>query len=163
MKKGIPFFLIFLIAVCVPTAVAYGQGSPRWCGRGHYHGPDHRALAQLNLTQEQTKKISDLREAHMKAVKPLQEALFSKRCDLRRLWLQPNPDAERIAKVRKEIITLRNQLEDLKTDYWLNVLKVLTPEQRERYQLFAERGHCAGIRGPSRFHHHGPGMFERCP
>ena len=163
MKKLI-MTLVAVIAVTAFAASAFAFG-PGW-GRGHGGGPcyggDITALSELNLTAEQTAKTNALREAHLKDIKPLQDKMFSKRGDLKLLWLQTNPDKNKIIAVQKEIRTLRDQMQDKMTSYRLDVLKVLTPEQQEKLKsLKMRRGFGPGMGG--RGWHGGPGYHGGGP
>jgi len=160
MKKVITILIAVLVVTALTTtAFAFGPGWGRGHGRGQCYGPDDMAMSQLNLTTEQMAKINALREAHLKDIKPLQDKLFSKRGKLRLLWLQKNPDEDKILAVQKEVRNLRDQLHDKKTSHRFEVLRVLTPEQKEKYQAFGRgSGFCPGMRGGAGFHHGGPGM-----
>jgi Spy/CpxP family protein refolding chaperone len=149
MKKLSMVFLAVLIAtVLASTTFAYGWGGG-W-GRGHARsacdgGPgcdrDIQAIQTLGLTAEQTATIRDLREAHLKDVKPLRDKMFSKRGELKLIWLQKAPDREKITAAQKEIGSLRDQMQDKMTSHRLAMLDVLTPEQRTKVQaLVAGRG-----------------------
>jgi len=160
MKK-LTTILVTLIAVTALTAsaFAFGPGWGRGYGSGPYYGPDERAYSGLNLTAEQTAKINALRDAYLKDTKPLQDKLFSKRGDLKLLWLQTNPDQNKILAVQKEIRALRDQMQDKMTTQRLEVLKVLTPEQQEKIKSFRMgRGFGPGMRGGPGFQGGGPGM-----
>jgi Spy/CpxP family protein refolding chaperone len=84
--------------------------------------------------------------------------MFSKRGDLRLLWLQQNPNQDKILAGQKEIRNLRDQMQDKMTVYRLNVLKVLTPEQQEKVKS-SRMGHGfgPGMRGGAGMHGGGPG------
>lgn len=159
MKKLV-MTLVAAIVVTAFTASAFAFG-PGW-GRGHggcsYSGPDEKAFSGLNLTAEQTAKINALRESFLKDTKPLKDKLFSKRGDLRLLWLQTNPDQDKILAVQKEIRALRDQMQDRMTTQRLEMLKVLTPEQQEKVKSFRMgRGFGPGMKGGPGFQGGGPG------
>lgn len=150
---------LIVVTVFAASAFAKGPGWGRGYGSGPYYGPDERAFSQLNLTAEQTAKINALRDAYLKDTKPVQDKLFSKRGDLRLLWLQTNPDQDKILAVQKEIRGLRDQLQDKMTNQRLEVLKVLTPEQQEKVKSFRMgRGFGPGMRGGAGMNGGGPGM-----
>jgi Spy/CpxP family protein refolding chaperone len=153
MKKLTMTLVAVLIVTALSTfAFAYGPGWGRGHGGAESYGPDTSFLSQLNLTPEQTAKINALREANLGDTKPLRDKMYSKRGDLRLLWLQTNPDQNKIMAVQKEIRALRDQMQDKMTAYRLEVLKVLTPEQQEKMKSFRMgRGGGPGMRG-------GPGM-----
>ena len=146
MKKVVLTLMAVLVIVALTTtSFAYGWGQGMRGGRGPGYGScqsgDLQGLAALNLTTDQEAKIKSLREAQLKEAKPLQDKMFSKRGELKLLWLQQNPDKEKIVAVQKEIRSLRDQLQDKQTNHRLAVLKVLTPEQQTKVQAFgAGRG-----------------------
>jgi Spy/CpxP family protein refolding chaperone len=145
MKKLSIVFLAVLIATALAsTTFAYGWGGG-W-GRGHGRsacdgGPgndrDIQAIQALGLTAEQTAQIRDLREATLKDIKPLRDKMFSKRGELKLLWLQKTPDREKITAVQKEIGSLRDQMQDKMTSHRLAMFNVLTPEQRTKAQAIS--------------------------
>jgi len=153
MKKlTIAMTTLLVVALLATTAFAWGRGWGRGPGAGFCGGPDERAFSQLNLTADQTAKIKALREAHLKDVTPLREKMFSKRNELRLLWLKDNPDEAKILAVQKEMRALRDQLEDKRTSHRIAAFKVLTPEQQQKMQAF----------GPGSGKGRGPG-FGGCP
>ncbi len=162
MKKLTTTILAVLVIVALAgTSFAYGWGQGMWGGRGPGYGPcqsgDVKGLAGVNLTTEQESRIKSLRDAHLKEIKPLQDQLFSKRGELKLLWLQQQPSQEKINAVQKEIRNLRDQLQDKQTSHRLAVLKVLTPEQQTKVQSFgAGRGFGPG-KGFARGGGYGPG------
>lgn len=156
MKKLSMVFLAVLIVTALASTTlvhAWGGGWGRGHGRGACAGVpgnngDIQAIPELGLTAEQAAKIRDLREAHLKDIKPLRDKMFSKRGELKLLWLQANPDREKIAVVQKEIRFLRDQMQDKGTSQRLTMINILTPEQRTKVQaLGAERGFCPGRGG----------------
>jgi Spy/CpxP family protein refolding chaperone len=159
MKKILTGLIVMLfLAVTISPALAQ-----RGRTMGPFVGPSEypTAFKNLNLTEEQTAKMQALREAHMKDVKPLRDELFSKRGDLKLLWLEKNPDAMKIKAKRKEIGNLRNQMEEKRDAFHLDVYNILTPEQREKFRLERHaldpsmKPHKKGFGPDGRF---GPGM-----
>ncbi|NLA41697.1 MAG: Spy/CpxP family protein refolding chaperone [Smithella sp.] len=111
------------------SAFAWGPGP----GKGRGYGPcGDASLERLNLTDEQKVKIEALQDANYKATRPVREKIFDKSVELRRLWLQANPDRGKITAAQKELRTLRNEMEDRATNLRLEVNKVLTPEQKDQ-------------------------------
>ncbi|HUH65443.1 MAG TPA: Spy/CpxP family protein refolding chaperone, partial [Syntrophales bacterium] len=83
MKKfAITLVTVLIVAFLSSYSFAYGPGPGRGHGGADCYGPDRSILSQLNLTPEQTAKINALREANMRATKPLRDKMFSKRGDL---------------------------------------------------------------------------------
>jgi len=135
-------------------AFAWGPGSGR--GQGYCR---EAGLERLNLTDDQKAKVEALQTANWKAIKPLREKMFDKTVELRRLWLQANPDKDKITAAQRELRTLRDEMQDKNTAMRLEIRKVLTPEQNEKISDmgwgrgpgFGPRG---GMRGQGGF---GPG------
>ncbi len=150
MKKLTLTVMALLIAGIVATS-AFGFGWGRGpgfgfgpCARGEFGG-----YAGVDLTADQKTKLSEIRDAHFKDVQPLREQMWAKRDELRKLWLEANPDQAKITATQKEMRSLRDQMQDKMTAYRLSALKVLTPEQQEKIRtLGAGRGF-----GPGRGHH----------
>ena len=123
MKKLTMTFVALIAVTALATfAFAYGPGPGRGHGGAGCYGPETSFLSRLNLTSEQTAKINTLREAFLKDTKPLKDKMFSKRGDLKLLWLQTNPDQNKIMATQKEIRALRDQMQDKVTAYRLDVL-----------------------------------------
>ncbi len=140
---------IFTVAVA-SAAFAFGHGrGPGYgpCARGDIQGP-----AGLNLSAEQMAKIKEIREAQWKEMKPLREQMFTKRDEIRKLWLEPSPDEAKIMAAQKEMRALRDLMEDKTTALRLNAARVLTPEQREKV------GPSGQVRGPG--HRRGFGSMQ---
>ena len=145
------------------TVPAFAAGPGGCPGNGQGGGPgDHRdkIFKKLNLTDEQKTKIEALISENQKAIRPLREKMFDKSVELRRLWLQANPDKDKITAAQKELRTLRDKKEDKATTLRFEIRKVLTPEQNEKLANSRwGRGPGFGPRGGMRGHEeHGPGM-----
>lgn len=144
MKKLMAITLsLLLVAALAVSAEAY-RGGGRGHGSGPCYGGDLGNIPGLNLTAEQKAKIADLRAAHLKEIKPLQDQMFSKRGDLRLLWQEKNPDQAKITAKQKEIRALRDQIEDKATNYRWAVYKELSPEQQESLRSYGPTGRCFG-------------------
>lgn len=157
MKKlMLTVMALVVTAMIASAALAFGPGrGPGYgpCGRGDFGGYEG-----LNLTADQKTKMNELRDTHFKEVKPLRDQMFTKRDELRKLWLEPNPDQAKIAAAQKEMRAVRDQMQDKMTAFRLDAVKVLTPEQREKAKTFAE-GYAAGRGyGPGRGYGKGRGF-----
>lgn len=160
MKK----FKITLMAVVAGLLLtsqvfAWGPGfGPHW-GRGYGYCSE-AGLDRLNLTDEQKTKIDALQTATERELRPVREKMFDKSVELRRLWLQANPDKDKINAAQKEMRTLRDQMQDKTTATRLEMRKLLTPEQQEKLAGFGwGRGSGFGPRGGWRGNGgRGPGM-----
>ena len=140
MKKvTLTVMAVLFVAAVATSAFAFGWGrGPGYgpCGRGDFGGP-----AGLNLAPEQTAKFKEMREAQWKEMKPLREQMFTKRDEIRKLWLETSPSQEKITAAQKEMRLLRDQIQDRTTAFRLDALKTLTPEQQDKLRSsFSERG-----------------------
>jgi len=102
----------------------------------------------------------------LKDIKPLRDQLYSKKGDLRLLWLEKNLDQAKITALDKEIRAIRDQIHDKRTSYQWAVYQLLTPEQRGQLGNLGRRGPCfapeQGPRmGPGMGYGNGPGMMGR--
>ncbi len=151
MKKvTLTLLAALLVAAVATSAFGFGRG-PGYgpCARGDFQGP-----AGLNLTADQSAKLKEMREAQWQEMKPLRDQMFAKRDELRKLWLQPTLDQEKIVAAQKEMRVLRDQMQDKMTAFRLEAAKVLTPEQREKIGTFMQGVHHGRGFGPM---HGGPG------
>lgn len=101
MKKLVmALFTVIVVIAFVASALAFRQGWGKGNGLMPYAGFDPAVLSQLNLTVEQATEINVFRDAFLKDTKPLRDMMFSKRDDLRLLWLQQSPDQGKILVMR---------------------------------------------------------------
>jgi Spy/CpxP family protein refolding chaperone len=142
MKKTLTIIgAVLLVAAIAAPVLAH---SPGWGkGRGIGIGPGGRDIPCCEtiptLTTEQSAKLKELREQHEKEALPLRNELIAKKAELRNLWLQSDPDEAAIKAKQQEINELRNRLQDKRTEYRLEVSKILTPEQRAQLQSAKQR------------------------
>jgi Spy/CpxP family protein refolding chaperone len=162
MKKLILVVMAVAMGVLLTVpAFAFGPGGCPGNGPGEdpgYHR--NKIFKNLNITDDQKTKIEALQTANLKDVRPLREKMFDKSVELRRLWLQANPDKNKINAAQKEMRTLRDNIEDKDTALKLEIRKLLTPEQNEKMaNSHWGRGPGFGPRGGMRGHEeHGSGM-----
>jgi Spy/CpxP family protein refolding chaperone len=145
MKKIIA--AILMVAVVATAGLAVAQGPEKGPGAerdyGPYsHGPrspHFSSWSHLNLTPDQVEKIKALRESFFKEKIPLQNKMVRERLELKALWMQTNPDEQKILAKQKEIDTLRAQIEEKAIKNRLEMRKILTPEQQAEWMYFRSR------------------------
>lgn len=161
MKK-LTLTLMAVVASLLLTSQVFAWGPGSGPGRGSGYCRE-AGFEKLNLTAEQKTKIEALQDANYKATRPVREKIFDKSVELRRLWLQANPDKDKIMAAQKEIRALRDDMQDKLTVMRLEIRKILTPEQNEKLaNTHWGRGPGFGPRGGMRGHgefgpEHGPG------
>lgn len=162
-KTGLTFITVVLGLLLAFQAFAWSPGH----GKGREYRPCREAgMEQLNLSDAQKAKIEALRDAYYKATKPLREKIFDKSVELRRMWLQTNPDKNKIAAAQKELRTMRDTLEDQSTAHRLAIHQTLTAEQKEKLANsgwgkgpgFGPRGRMGDHDGFGPGHGPGPGL-----
>ena len=139
MKKIIVSLVMVVILPSVGLAMA--QSWDRGPGMGMHYGPYPGGARSegpapwraLDLTPEQSQKMKDLRESFSKVSIPLRNEIRSKRFELQALWMQTNPDQDKILAKQKEIIALRSDLLEKATKNRLEMRKILTPEQQAKW------------------------------
>jgi len=168
MKKII--VAVMMVALLAAAGLAMAQGCEKCSGMGMEYGPHsghghmggHGLWKALNLTPEQIQKVQALRESFFKETLPLRNDLMSKKLEMRSLWLQTNPDEEKILAKQKEISALKAQLGERAIKNRFEMRKILTPEQQAQLaNLRGREGHeygrgCGFGHGPG--HHHEMGM-----
>jgi len=129
MKKAC--MILLLVLVFIPGSIAMAQPGPgRICideGLGWAMRPS--LLSRLDLSPEQSEKINKLRISLHKDLIPMRSRLFTKRAELRLLWLQTKLDPEKIRQTQKEILDLLGQIQNRVTRFRLEFRNVLTEEQ----------------------------------
>ncbi len=165
MKK-LKFILTAIGLSFLLTAPVFAFGAPAERGMGYRQNqPDDRECAfrgfnKLNLSEDQKAKMDALCLAYLKDIRPLREKMFDRSVELRRIWLEPDPDKNKISTKQKEVRALRDQLEDKRTAYRLEINKLLMPEQKEKLAAYGwNRKAGFGPRGGKRDRGaSGPGM-----
>ena len=118
MRKAIFVGVSLAVGVALVATVAFAWG-PGF-GRGPGFGPPF-----ANLTPEQSSQIQDLREAFLKDIGPMQQTLWAKEAELRKLWKTPDADPALIVARQKEILELRTHLQERANQVRLDVQKLL--------------------------------------
>lgn len=131
---------LLLVGVLATSAFGWGRGP----GYGSCN-PELGGLAGANLTADQKAKIDELRAAHLKDTQTLRDQLWTKRDELRALWLETTPDQAKIQAAQQAMRSLRDQLQEKRTAFQLAVSNILTPEQKAKL-----KASLAGKRGPGR-------------
>jgi len=150
---------LFFVATMATSAFGFGWGRGPGCGYGPTGRGNFAGFAGVELTADQKAQLQSMRDAQFKEIAPLREQMFAKRDDVRKLWLEANPDQAKITAAQKEMRSLRDQLQDKMTAFRLDELKVLTPEQQEKLKsAVAGRGF-----GPGRGFGLGASSGGGCP
>ena len=139
MKRSISIFVTgaFLMLILVPTLSAQSHKS-RVAGKKVML--KQKQTMGLNLTDDQKAKMSDLKLALQKKLLPLKSDLQGKVTDLQLLKTENSPNLNRIDKLIDDIGKLRIKIQKEQVRHQLEVRKILTPEQRKRWDYRALGG-----------------------
>ena len=118
MKKKI-VLMSLVLALALMASVSFAGP---WGGRFYGMGP-----VVPNLTPEQSQKVLALQQAHFEKITPIQQELWSKKMELRGLWLTQNPDQAKVSVLQKEVFDLIDQMQQESSKLRAEILKVITP------------------------------------
>lgn len=118
-----------------------------WSDSVFNQGWGRYARNMLNLTEDQEKKIEELRAANQKEITDIRNDLAIKRAELQKLRSAENPDINQINKALDEIGRLNTEITKKNVALEYEILNLLTDEQKAYYQsrsrfapfLFRER------------------------
>jgi len=128
----------------VGTAFAWG---PPW-SRGtlppaYGIAPAYPFTTDLNLSEDQIKKLEDLNLKYQKEMLELTNALQAKQLELQTLLASKQPDQAKVNSKVEEIGKLRTDIEKKALEYQNKVKEILTPEQWNKlysYRYLGGRG-----------------------
>ena len=118
MKKTIAVMSLVLAMAVMASAAFAGP----WGGRFYGMGP-----MVPNLTPVPSQQGLALQQAHLEKITPVQQELFSKKMELRSLWMTQSPDQAKVSALQKEIFDLVDQMHQESSNLRAEMLKVITP------------------------------------
>jgi Spy/CpxP family protein refolding chaperone len=119
-----------------------------------------------DLTEDQQKKISDLKAAQQKAMVNFSNDLAIKKAELQKYRSADKPDMALINKTIDEIGKLRTEMEKKQVSHEMAVRDLLTEEQKTAFDLHAEyrrHGNRMGYRTMDGMQHRGQGPQQGRP
>jgi len=145
-KIALGTLITLLLLGSIGVAFAWGpQGKKAFpsASRAHRMTPWHFLMTGLNLSQDQVKKLQDLKLEYQKETLELRNTLQTKRLELQTLLASKNVDEEKANSIVEEIGKLRIDLWKKTIHYRLEMRKVLTQEQWDKllfYRCMQGRG-----------------------
>lgn len=129
---GKVMLLITLSFIAINTQAQRGyDGMPP--GMRHSQDSMRQAHNRLNLTDDQEKKISELRTAHQKEMTAFRNDMAIKEAELQKYRSADKPDMTQINKSIDEIGKLRTDMQKKRVTHELAVRNLLTDEQKAIY------------------------------
>lgn len=123
---------VFVGAIAFSIACdAYAKRAGRDRRRGGW-GLGRRVVAALDLTQEQTTRIRDLRERLTEDLAQVRSKLDELRGQLHALWKTNQPSKKQIMAKHAEMDQYRAQMREFRIQCRLDILNVLTEAQRAK-------------------------------
>jgi len=113
----------------------FGERHMKMHGEGLFGDPVH-IYKKLGLTDEQVKNIVGINKEYAKKVLNYREKLAPKHIQLKKMFLEDNVDIDKVKSLLKEIADLRVDLHVLRIQQWLEIEKLLTPEQKAKIKLY---------------------------
>lgn len=128
MKKNVIYLAIMMIFVFAQTGLAQ---------EAEKHGDckGHGKMAGLNLTEEQQKKVDELKTAHLKETLQLKNQIKEKEAALNTLETAEKPDMGKINKTIEEIGAIKIEMQKKNAAHRQEVRKLLTEEQRLKFDM----------------------------
>ncbi|UCF67524.1 MAG: Spy/CpxP family protein refolding chaperone [Acidobacteriota bacterium] len=127
------------------TASTWAEADRRHHRGRHELGPAgpharHEMMAErLGLNDEQREAWTSAHEAFRSEIEPLHREMYEAREQLHTLIEADTPDPTAIGEQMLLIKDLRGQLAEKRVELHETLSGVLTPEQREKFEMFAER------------------------
>jgi len=141
---------LFVLAALFVSSLALAQPGPMHRGPMG-PGGQGRLIERLNLTSDQEKQVGTLSAILEKKQIALRAKIMAMRVDLRSLYGAENPSKSDIQALQSQMHALRGEVQANRTDFWFEVNKILTPEQRKDWR------HALGLMPAKRPMGHGRG------
>ena len=120
------FLLIF--AASPSLSQPQGMGMRKWRGESTCW-----RASDLDLSQEQRKSLELIQQAFFREAQVLRAQLFTRRLELRELFVSPAIKIELIRAKNSEIIELESKQEEKWVEYLIKLRNLLTPEQLQKW------------------------------
>jgi len=154
---------VLLVALVVSVGLNVGAFAMLLYRRSVEGAPErepHPLAVALDLTEDQREMMRARRERMLDEMEPLRKQLHAKRGEVLALLKEPEVDAARRDRLFAEIANLQMRLELKVFEDMRETMRMLTPEQQERFLKHLDEGfrrkHEHFARGPV----HGPGGHE---
>jgi|GEM_PF-4014965 len=146
MKK---ILLILPLLVVLPMLASAFQGPIGFEGRGT-KGLEWVILnsPELNLSQDQRDKIFDITLNAKKNIDSISTDLMKVRYDKEKELSSPNPDWSKVKSYNDQISKLRANINKIRLDAQVDILSILTKEQRDKLREITLRPGMGPIEHP---------------
>lgn len=98
-----------------------------------------KLIEQLDLSDEQVQQLNTIRQKYASQLQPLRERIRTTADELRTM-MQGEASDTALRMKHKDMVSLRQQMGDLRFESMIEMRKVLTPQQRQEFaQLMQQR------------------------
>ncbi|MBI5816344.1 MAG: Spy/CpxP family protein refolding chaperone [Nitrospinae bacterium] len=148
MRKLIVAMAMLILIPAV--AVAQGMGGGMGGGPGARKGPGGMDFIQeLNLTNEQTTAIRDMRNVMRRKHAEIKGRLEVKEIDFEEELQKDKPNPKALDKIIDEISAIHGQMHKARLELQVKIMGILTPEQKHKMNDRMKMGLLSeGRRGP---------------
>ena len=139
-KRAIAKILgIFLLAMSTSVVLADGQrGKMEKMGKGHRGmgaGNPDKMFSQLNLTEDQEKKIKTIHEGKKEKSKKFRKSMRATRKTFQEMMKDGTKTNEELKGLHEAMISAKTAMMRAKFANMLEIRDTLTPEQRKKFQF----------------------------
>ena len=127
MKLKTVMTTLAVVALTLSLAMVAEARPGRGKGRG---GGIEKILHRADLTDDQKAQLEALREEHRAEMKPLRQDMRAKRRQMHQLWAANAIDEAAVWTLDGEMTPLRQEIHRMRLEHRLEVMAILTPEQR---------------------------------
>ena len=126
-----------------------GGGGGGWSRRGH-----GGMFKSLNLTDDQYERLYAIKRESMGQMAGKMGTMATLNMDLKDALLQPDLDKSKIQSVQDKINALKSDMANMRLNHHINMLAVLTPEQRKELRLAMIKSSASGGHRRMMMRHH---------
>lgn len=148
MKNAI-WLLAILVAVTFVSQDSFAQKKFRENGKEFRED----LKKQLNLTEEQEKKIQELRLAHQEQMIKLRSDIELKELEIRKLVTSDNVSRSEMIKLTKELNAIKDEMELARVNHKMDVYDNLDANQKKLWMEQKEKFGMMKDRMKDKFHH----------
>ncbi len=128
-KTALITTMIFTAMIMAGTVLAYDAASSQQDSRSQYGNKYHRGQGAgcggfSNLTEEQVKQVSDLRQAFIDQTADLRIELAAREKETSILMATSEPDKARLVQLSREMYDLKKQMAEKRIDFMLEAGKI---------------------------------------
>ena len=133
MKRSVIFSVLILLVCLVSEIQAQGVGRDNRPDSANTPGREVSLVKELKLTEAQDKEMRRIRTVYSNRILKLRSEIIGKSIQYRDLLRDPAASEESIRAKGREIEAIDTQLIRERIDFEIEMRKILTPEQFQRW------------------------------